>query len=68
MARSREEVEQFVVDSRGKKRAVIIPIDRYERMVEDLEDLKMIIDGRDEPGSSLEEVERRLRKDGLLSG
>jgi hypothetical protein len=58
--------ERFIVDSRGKKTAVILPIKDYERLLEDLFDRHLIEQTRSEPSSSLEEVEERLRSDGLL--
>ncbi len=58
--------EEFVVDNRGRKRAVLIPIAKYRQLQEDLHDLGVILARRDEPVSSLEEVEERLRQDGLL--
>lgn len=44
----------------------MIPIDEYEALLEDLQDLAVVAERRDEPRVSLEEVERRLRADGLL--
>jgi hypothetical protein len=57
---------EFIKDKRGRKKAVILPIRRYRELLEDLHDLAIIAERRDEPASSLEEVEERLRKDGLL--
>ncbi len=65
MATAREE---YIVDSRGKKKAVILTIEQYERLLQDIHDLGLIADARSEPSSSLEEVEARLRKDGILPG
>ena len=58
--------EKYVVDSNGKKAAVIIPVKRYERLLEDLHDLAVVAERREEKPISLEEMKRRLRKDGLL--
>ncbi|MGH2403949.1 MAG: hypothetical protein ACRDGN_05720 [bacterium] len=57
---------EFIKDNRGRKKAVILPIRRYRELLEDLHDLGVILARRDESASSLEEVEERLRKDGLL--
>ena len=59
---------QFVVDSRGKKTAVILPIEEYEELMEDLHDLAIILERRDEAGIPLEELEEQLIKDGILPG
>jgi hypothetical protein len=57
---------EFIKDERGRKKAVVLPIRKYRQMLEDLHDLGVILARRDEPSSSLEEVEERLRADGLL--
>ena len=53
---------RFVVDDNGEKTAVIIPIEDYERLLEDLADLSVIAGRRDEPGEPLEVVKDRLEK------
>ena len=58
--------KQFVIDQDGKKVAVLIPIEEYERLLEDLHDLAVIAERRDEPTISAEELKRRLRVRGLL--
>ena len=57
---------EFIKDERGRKKAVILPIKKYRRLLEDLHDLALIAEARGEPSSPLEEVERRLREDGIL--
>jgi hypothetical protein len=59
---------QFVVDTKGKMKAVVLPIDEYERLLEDLHDLAIIAQRRDEPTVPWEEVKAQLKKDGLLPG
>ena len=58
--------DQFVVDTNGKKTGVILPLKRYERLMEDLHDLAVVAERRDEEPISLEEMKRRLKKDGVL--
>jgi PHD/YefM family antitoxin component YafN of YafNO toxin-antitoxin module len=58
--------EQFVVDSNGKKTGVILPLKRYQRLMEDLHDLAVVAERRSEAPISLEEMKRRLKKDGVL--
>ncbi len=58
--------EQFVVNSDGMRTAVILPIARYEQLLEDLHDLAVVAERRDEEPVSLEEMERRLKEDGIL--
>jgi len=40
---------QHVVDEKGKKTAVIIPVEEYEELLEDIHDLAIGAEGRDEP-------------------
>ena len=55
---------QFVVDSKGKKTGVILSLKQYEKLQEDLHDLAVIAERRDEKPFSLEELKRRLKKAG----
>ena len=57
--------ERYIVDENGQKTAVVIPINEYEELLEDLHDLAVIAERRDEPTISFEEVKKRLREDGL---
>ena len=58
--------EQYVVDGDGKRTAVILPIEQYERLLEDLHNLAVVAERREEEPISLEEMKRRLMQDGLL--
>jgi PHD/YefM family antitoxin component YafN of YafNO toxin-antitoxin module len=58
--------EQFVVNAKGKKTAIILPLSRYQRLMEDLHDLAVIAERREEKPISLEEMKKLLKKDGIL--
>ena len=58
--------ERFVTDDKGRKRAVILDIKLYQEILEDLEDLRLLAERRDEATCSLQEVEERLKVHGLL--
>ncbi len=58
--------EQYVVDTKGKKLSVILSLERYERLMEDLHDLAVVAERRNEQPISFEEMKRRLKKDGIL--
>jgi len=58
--------EQYVIDEKGRTTAVIIPVDEYEELLEDIHDLAIIADRRDEPAISFEKLKEKLKKDGLL--
>jgi len=57
---------QYVVDEKGDRTAVIVPIGEYEELIEDLHDLAIIAERREEPTVSLDELRKKLIKDGLL--
>jgi len=54
--------EQYVVDEKGKKTAVIIPVEEYEELLEDIHDLAIIAERRDEPTITFEELKKKLRR------
>jgi PHD/YefM family antitoxin component YafN of YafNO toxin-antitoxin module len=56
--------EQYVVDENGQKTGVIVPIEEYEELLEDLHDLAVIAERRDEPTITFEELKERLKKMG----
>ena len=58
--------DQFIVDAKGKKTGVILSLRRYRKLMEDLHDLAIVAERRSEEPISLEEMRRRLKKDGLL--
>ena len=59
MARAKK---QFIVDEKGRKTAIILPIKEYEELLEDLEDLATIAERRNEPTEPLDVVIERLEK------
>ena len=58
--------EQYIVDREGKRVGVILPFGEYEKMKEDLHDLAVVAERREETPISLEEMKQRLKEDGLL--
>ena len=57
---------QYMVDSKGKRKAVVLPVKQYEQLIEDLHDLAVVAERREEEPISLEEMKQRLKEDGLL--
>lgn len=57
---------QYVTDDDGKKTAVIIPIDTYEAILEDVFDLAAVAERREESTVSHSDVIAQLKADGLL--
>jgi hypothetical protein len=58
--------EQFIVDTKGKKTGIILPLKRYQKLMEDLHDLAVVAERRAEEPISLEEMKRLLKRDGTL--
>ena len=58
--------EQFVVDTNGRKTGIILSLKRYQALMEDLHDLAVVAERRAERPISLEEMKRRLKKNGVL--
>ncbi|NDC39289.1 MAG: hypothetical protein EBZ48_14800 [Proteobacteria bacterium] len=57
---------QYVTDEKGRKTSVILPVETYEEMLEDIQDLAAIAERRNEKSISLAEMKKRLKKDDLL--
>ncbi|MBM4031288.1 MAG: hypothetical protein FJ291_05820 [Planctomycetes bacterium] len=58
--------ERFLVDTQGRRTGVVVPMRRYAALMEDLHDLAVVAERREEGTVSLEEMKRRLKRDGLL--
>ena len=53
---------KYIYDDRGNKTDVIIPINKYESLLEDLADLQIIRDRKNEKSIPFEEVKKRFYK------
>ncbi len=56
----KELLGQFIVDESGKKKAVILPMKDYEELFEDLHDLAIIAERKDESTVSFDDIKKRL--------
>lgn len=52
----------YIIDERGDKKAIIISIDKFGDHLEDIEDILIAIDRKDEPRICLAEVEGKYIK------
>lgn len=57
---------RYITSEDGRRTDVVIPVADYEELMEDLQDLAVIAERRDEPAVPLEEVKKKLQEDGLL--
>ncbi len=51
---------QYITSSTGRKKAVILPIREYQRLLEDLHDLTVVAERHEEYSFSLDEMKIRL--------
>ena len=58
---------RFITDSKGQRKAVIIPIREYDELLEDLKDLATVAERRDEPTISHETMVAEIMSDGYLA-
>ena len=57
---------QYVTNEAGEKTAVILSIEEFKELLEDIEDLATAAERRDEPTVAHEDVVAELKRDGLL--
>ncbi|MEK6790386.1 MAG: hypothetical protein AABY45_01650 [Deltaproteobacteria bacterium] len=57
---------QFLLDESGKKKSVMLPIEDYEELLEDIHDLAVVAERKDESAVRFEDIKKRLKADGLL--
>ena len=57
---------QFLTDAGGKKVAVVVPIEDFDELMEDVSDLAAVAERRNEERVRLEQVRQRLIANGLL--
>ena len=53
---------QYVLNDKGDKTGVILPVEEFEELIEDLGDLAVIAERRDEPVRSHDEVVAEFKK------
>ena len=58
--------EKFLVDEKGHKHAVVIDIETYNKIMEDIADLKVIAERKNNPKFSTRHFLLRLKKHGIL--
>ncbi len=56
----------FIIDERGAKKSIILPVAEFEELMEDIQDLATVAERREEPTISHEDLVAELKADGLL--
>ena len=54
--------KQFVVTEKGKKTGILLSLKEYEYLIEDLHDLAIIAERKDEPSEPLSVVKEKLQR------
>jgi len=57
---------QYITNDNGDKVSVVIDMEEFQNMIEDIEDLTAIADRKDEDATSHEDFINELRADGTL--
>ncbi len=57
---------QYVTDANGERTAVILPLDEYEELLEDLHVIRVAQETKDEPRIPWEQVKAELESEGKL--
>ncbi|MEO5722682.1 MAG: hypothetical protein ABIR71_14625 [Chthoniobacterales bacterium] len=57
---------QYLTDDRGERTAVLLPISAYQKLLEDLDDLAVVAERREEPTIPHEQFVTELKRDGIL--
>jgi len=55
----------YVIDREGQRVAVLLPVEEFEELMENIDDLAAIAERREEPTMTHEEVLAQLERDGL---
>ena len=58
--------KQYITDTEGQKTSVILPMEEYIELMEDVKDLAAVAELRDEPTIPWEQVKMELMDNGLL--
>ena len=57
---------QFITNEAGEKISVILPMDKFQELLEDIEDLAAIAERREEPTIPHDEFIKELKQDGII--
>lgn len=57
---------KFIIDENGKKISVILTIEEYNELLEDIHDLKVVMERREEATISIENLKDSLQRDGTI--
>lgn len=64
--KNRNKKLEYITDTHGKKTKVVLPIEDYQNLVEDLYDLAVVAGRKNERTISFDEVLKSLKSNGKL--
>ena len=56
----------YITNEAGEKTAVVLPIEQFESLLEDLEDLATVAERKNEPTTSHADLLEELKEDGII--
>lgn len=56
----------YITNEAGEKTAVILPIEQFESLLEDIEDLAVVAERKNEPTTSHADLLEELKEDGII--
>ncbi|MDC0977690.1 hypothetical protein OAR19_00365 [bacterium] len=59
-------IQEFITDKKGKKVGVVLALEKFDELMEDLQDLAMIADRKDDELMSYNQFELNLKNHGKL--
>lgn len=57
---------QFITNEAGERISVVLPISKFQELLEDIEDLAVVAERREEPTISHQRLLTELKRDGLI--
>ena len=57
---------QYLTDEQGERTAVLLPIAAYQKLLEDLDDLAVVAERREEPTIPHDQFVTELKRDGIF--
>lgn len=57
---------QYLTDEKGEKVGVLLPVQQFNELMEDIDDLASVAERREEPTMTHDQVLAELKRDGLL--
>ncbi len=58
---------QYITNENGEKLSVVLPVNEFEQMIEDIEDLAVAFSRKEEETTSHDAFIEELKRDGILS-